>query len=276
MEFSTFTADSHQTPNVPGVRRFWKIRRKAFTSEWPLLAATTTGEITTNPLASLPQYFEPAEYVVPINTKDATFSSLPESGFDTYSHKFDYEMAGMGKDLMAEIMKNRNSQSVYIVEDTDEQLWVFGTSARGLVETISGGLGKLGTDKRGLAITATNDGLMWPPLPLSDAITTLFFNRFLGYSLVRRDYGTNYGVTPNTTFTISVPAIKAFVVGDAVNVRSYFGSGWAPAQGPYAGTISSITLNGAYYDVVIVGSVANTGANILAQRWAILKNGVTE
>jgi len=274
-EFSNFAADSHQTPNVPGVRRFWKIRSKAFTASWPLLADTTTGEITTNPLTKLPAYFVPAEYVVPQSTKDGKFNNQPEPGYENFTHSFDYEMAGLGKDLMAEIMKNRNAQSIYIIEDAHEQLWLLGSSGRGLVETINGGFGKLGSDKRGLSISASSDGHAWPALPLSAAVNTAFLNRFLGYDLVRRDYVSNVSKIPNTSFTISVPDVKAFIVGDPVNVRAYFGSGWTPTHGPFAGTISSITLNGAYYDVVILGSAANSGSSFLAAKWAILKDTVT-
>lgn len=247
MEFSTFAADSHQTPNVPGIRRFWKIRRKAFTGSWPVLADTTTGEITADPFLKLPEYFVAAEYIVPQNTKDAKFTNLPELGYDNYQHSFDYEMAGMTKDLMAEIMKNRNSDNVYIVEDTDQQLWVLGTSNRGLVETISGGFGKLGNDKRGLTITATNDGFMWPPLPLSENTKIDFNVRQQGYGpFFQNNIYLNYTFTMGSTKTLrpgnangeTMPLIFDGVFGVRAGVAWKYGDIILLTKG-HEGTLSS-------------------------------------
>lgn len=275
MDFSSFTADGVQDDNIAGLRRFWKVITKSFTGEYPAKAHVVGGEVTADALAFLPQYFQPAEYILPNDTKGFEYELGGADGSEGFKHMIVFEKAGHNNALVAEMQKDMNARAVYFVEDTAGQIIVVGSSVKGLKLTSKGGSGKQGGEKRGAVMTAEETGFKWAPVPMSAAIKTKFFNRFLGYDLVRRDYGANYGVVPNSTFTISVPDVKAFMAGDVVNVRSYFGAGWTPAQGPYAGTISSITLNGAYYDVVIVGNVANTGTTILAQRWAILKNGVT-
>lgn len=275
MDFSSFTADGVQEDNIAGLRRFWKFITKAFTGEYPAKAHVVNGEVTADVLAFLPQYHVPAEYVLPNDTKGFEYELAGPDGSESWKHMLNFEMAGHNKGLIAEMQKDQNARAVYVVEDTDGQLIVVGSSVKGLKMNTKGGSGKTGGEKRGAVMTAEEVGYSWAPVPMSAAMKTKFFNRFLGYDLVRRDYGANYGVTPNANFTISVPDVKAFMVGDTVNVRGYFGAGWSPTHGPFAGTISSITLNGAFYDVVIAGSTANGGVNYLAQRWAILKNGVT-
>jgi hypothetical protein len=275
MDFSGFTADGVQKDNIAGIRRFWKVITKAFTGEFPTKAHVVNGQVTANALSFLPAYHIPAEYILPNDTKNFDYELSGPEGSESWKHIIGYEMAGFSDAMVTEMMKDQNARSVYFVEDTDGNIVVVGTSVKGLKVTTQGGSGKQGGEKRGAVMTGEEVGYRWAPVPLSQAMKTAFLNRFLGYDLVRRDYGTSYGIIPNTTFTLSVPDVKAFAVGNPVNVRAYFGSGWSPSHGPFAGTISSITPNGAFFDVVIVGSVSNSGTNNLSQRWGILRNTVT-
>ncbi|MCP9763812.1 hypothetical protein [Lacihabitans soyangensis] len=181
MDFSGFTADGVQQDNIAGILRFWKVITKAFTGEFPAKAHVVNGEVTADPLAFLPQYFVPAEYVVPNDTKSFDYELLGSDGSENWKHMVGYEMAGFSAAMVAEMMKDQNARSVFFMEDTDGNIVVVGTSVKGLKVTTKGGTGKQGGEKRGAVMTGEEVGYRWAPVPLSVAKKKDFLRRMTGY-----------------------------------------------------------------------------------------------
>lgn len=203
MDFSGFTADGVQQDNIAGILRFWKVITKAFTGEFPAKAHVVNGEVTADPLAFLPQYFVPAEYVVPNDTKSFDYELLGTDGSENWKHLVGYEKAGFSAAMVAEMMKDQNARSVFFMEDTDGNIVVVGTSVKGLRVTTKGGTGKQGGEKRGAVMIGEEVGYRWAPVPLSAAVRNDFLIRQAGYGpFFQRNVYLNYTFTVGSTKTL--------------------------------------------------------------------------
>jgi hypothetical protein len=177
MDFSGFEADSQQLDNVAGLRRMWKVRAKSFVGEYPAKADIVDGEITVSPTVRLPVYFMPAEYKVPQNTAMYSDVLAGNRGYQAYRHVVGYQMAGLSKGLLKELLKDINAGAVYFLEDTNGNINVAGTSKKGLPLNTTGNSGKDGSEQRGKVMAAEEVGFRWPVMPLSDAAKAAFFTR---------------------------------------------------------------------------------------------------
>lgn len=181
MDFSSFTADGVQEDNIAGLRRFWKVLTKSFTGEYPAKAHVVGGEVTADVLAFLPQYFEPAEYILPNDTKGFDYELGGADGSEGFKHMLVYEKAGHNNALVAEMQKDMNARAVYFVEDTAGQIIVVGSSVKGLKLTSKGGSGKMGGEKRGAVMTAEETGFKWAPVPMSEVMKAKWMLRMAGF-----------------------------------------------------------------------------------------------
>jgi hypothetical protein len=248
MDFSGFSADSHQENNPEGIVRLWKILSKSFTAEYPVKADVATGEITVNPVSRLPANFVPAEYVLPAKTIFFNDMLSGEIGYMSCEHVIEFESAGFSKEIFKELFNDINAGAVYVAELADSKLCVIGTSKKGLVISSAGQSGKTAGDKRGRKYKAQNAGYKWPVLPLSTAAKYNFLlrtfgygpfyqqNIYLSYSLtVGVSYnfkwkdvnGTNVNLTSvsiakaESEGAMAVRASAAFIVGDTVILTNY-------------------------------------------------------
>jgi hypothetical protein len=247
MDFSGFTADGVQKDNIAGIRRFWKVITKAFTGEFPSKAHVVNGQVTADALAFLPAYRIPAEYVLPNDTKNFDYELSGPEGSESWKHTIGYEMAGFSAAMVAEMMKDQNARSVFFVEDTDGNIVVVGTSVKGLKVTTQGGSGKQGGEKRGAVMTGEEVGYRWTPVPLSTASKNLWLARQKGYLATFKTLGksesfTVGGPNPAPTNTLPVDDVRAFRIGDPVQVQAANGMAILPGV-MGTGTITNIVGN---------------------------------
>ncbi|MDP1814432.1 MAG: hypothetical protein Q8K92_08285 [Leadbetterella sp.] len=225
MDFSSFTADGVQEDNVAGLRRFWKVITKVFTGEYPAKAHVVAGEVTADVLAFLPQYYEPAEYILPNDTKGFDYELGGADGSEGWKHMLVYEKAGHNNALVAEMQKDMNARAVYFVEDTAGQIIVVGSSVKGLKLTSKGGSGKQGGEKRGAVMAAEEVGYKWAPVPMSAAMKAQWMLRMAGY-------GPYYQGNVYFNNTLTVGVVKSFTLRDDMGVaiamtEEYSGGAWA-------------------------------------------------
>jgi hypothetical protein len=252
MDFSGFGADSEQEDNVAGLARMWKVRDKSFVGEYPAKADIVDGEITVSPTVRLPPFFVPAEYVVPQNTAMYSDTLAGNLGYQAYRHVVGYQMAGLSKQLLRELLKDINAGAVYFLEDTNGNINVAGTSKKGLPLNTTGNSGKDGSEQRGKVMAAEEVGFRWPVMPLSDAAKAAFLTRLLGFENLTNTLLTSVTVNWNQNNTFTFPSRSGYTVGDRVKIQFFFGAGHAtPLNIVYWGTINQINVSGGQFSFVV-------------------------
>ncbi|CAN1553139.1 hypothetical protein MCERE19_02253 [Spirosomataceae bacterium] len=269
MDFSGFTADGVQKDNIAGIRRFWKVITKAFTGEFPTKAHVVNGQVTANALSFLPAYRIPAEYVLPNDTKNFDYELSGPEGSESWKHIIGYEMAGFSAAMVAEMMKDQNARSVFFVEDTDGNIVVVGTSVKGLKVTIQGGSGKQGGEKRGAVMTGEEVGYRWAPVPLSTASKDLWMARQKGYLATYIGASVTFtvgGARPEPTRTLLVDDVRAFRIGDPVQVQAVNGDAILPGV---MGTGSITNIVGNNMTITLTSSGVGLGNPITSTQFRI-------
>ncbi|CAN1552979.1 hypothetical protein MCERE19_02246 [Spirosomataceae bacterium] len=174
VDFSNLTADAVQDDNIAGNLAFFGvISSKAFNAEYPALADVTTGEITGSPVARLgTRKFAKVE--VPQNS--IAFDSEdtgPSAGHNNIDHIFKAKLAGMPKEVQAELRKYKNNPCVFIVPGADGTHYLVGSSNNGIILRGKGRSGMIGTDERGFDLEGKSSGHRDHPLPISAATLAL-------------------------------------------------------------------------------------------------------
>ncbi len=169
VNFSSIAADSTQAGNPAGARRVMRALAKSFTGGWPIKADITAGEITVAPRITAGSF---AIYEVPANTIDASDELLGEPGYQNWKQGIEFQMAGLSKQLQAELAKDINAGSVFLVELNDDQFVVVGTSQKPIFLKNSGKIGKKGSEQRGKTLKGDEEGYMWGLTPLSSTIAS--------------------------------------------------------------------------------------------------------
>lgn len=170
VNFSSIAADSTQEGNPAGARLITRIPAKVFTSPWPVQTDIVNGEIATAPTVM----FGWAVYQVPPNTIDFSDEQIGEPGYHNYKQSIEFQMAGLSKELQAEMAKDINVGSVYVVMANDNQWFVVGTSKKPIFTKNSGKIGKKGSDQRGKTLKGEEEGYMWGILPLKQSVGSAF------------------------------------------------------------------------------------------------------
>lgn len=169
INFSSIAADSTQLGNPAGARRIARALAKSFTGGWPVKADITAGEITVAPRIAASSF---AVYEVPVNTIDASDDQIGEPGYQNFKQSIEFQMAGLSKQLQAELAKDINAGSVFLVELNDDQWVVVGTSQKPIFMKSSGKIGKKGSDQRGKTLKGEEEGYLWGLMPLSSTVVT--------------------------------------------------------------------------------------------------------
>jgi hypothetical protein len=254
IDFSGFEADRQQQDNVAGLRRMWKVLDKSFVAEYPVKSDIVAGEITVSPTVRMRPYLIPAHYMVPINTAMYSDVLAGARGYQAYRHVVGYQMAGLGKELLAELLKDINSGSVYFLEDTNGNINVAGSSKKGLPINTTGNSGKDGNEQRGKVMASEEVGFRWPVMPLSAAARTAFLNRvenvtFLIMNVQSRFLNFNELVIFNYG---PLPSIGAFISAAQVRIRAFTDASFT-TQSP------QIPVNGIIGNLIAHGETTESG-----------------
>ncbi|MCP9763807.1 hypothetical protein [Lacihabitans soyangensis] len=174
LDFSNLAADAVQEDNIAGnLAWFGVISAKAFSGEYPAVADVTAGEITGSPVARLGAH-EFAKVEVPQNS--VVFDSDdngPSAGHNNIDHMLKAKLAGMSKEVQAELKKYKNNPCVFIVPGSDGRHYLVGSSNHGIILRGKGKSGGVGTDERGFDLEGKSSGHRDHPLPISAATLAL-------------------------------------------------------------------------------------------------------
>lgn len=168
VNFANLNATSEQEGNPGGIRTLLVAEKRFIDGVWPKKADITAGEITTLPTMVDTAKF--AAYECPDGTVEISSEKQGDPGFQSYKHSIEFMFAGFSKEIQAELAKNMNAGSVYILEMNGGQYVVVGSSDNPIFVKQSFKGGKKGNDKRGFTLKGEQDGFMWDILPLKDTL----------------------------------------------------------------------------------------------------------
>ncbi|UHG93316.1 hypothetical protein [Spirosoma oryzicola] len=153
-----------QTPNPAGGRRAFVVLAadlKDDVIDWPKKGNITASELT----VAIPlKVGKSMAIITPAdNTLDATFESQGDRFYQSFKHSIMFDIAGNGKAQLVEAEKYVNAGVIFIVEENDDTMKVYGTKLQPIVLKQKGQLGKKGGDKKGISFSGDNDSYTFAP-----------------------------------------------------------------------------------------------------------------
>ncbi|MGV3560757.1 hypothetical protein [Larkinella arboricola] len=155
---------SDQVPNPPGGRRLFAVLVEDLADtviDWPRLADITESEVTVAipvKAGKILSVIKPAE-----NSLDATFENQGDRNYMAYKHGISFDIAGLSQAQLTEAAKFMNAGCIFIVEEHDDTMKVYGTKLNPITLKQKGQLGKKGGDKKGMSFSGDNDSFMFAP-----------------------------------------------------------------------------------------------------------------
>ncbi|GAB3911583.1 hypothetical protein GCM10028803_53400 [Larkinella knui] len=153
-----------QLPNPPGGRRVFAVLAADLDDaviDWPRIADITASECT----VAIPvkagktlAVITPAE-----NSLDATFENQGDRNYMAYKHAIMFDIAGLSQTQLTEAAKFMNAGCIFLVEEHDETVKIYGTKLNPITLKQKGQLGKKGGDKKGMSFSGDNDSFMFAP-----------------------------------------------------------------------------------------------------------------
>ncbi|OIN61182.1 hypothetical protein [Arsenicibacter rosenii] len=161
VNFASIDAQSYQEANPGGIRRVLIMLSRKFANPWPTLAGIDAdNEVTVAPVLKNAQD-KWAEYLFPDGTASLDSDGGGDPGYQSFKHVAELALAGLSKDVRAEIKKHKNAGCVIVMEMKDGQFLVAGSSDDPIFLKSSFKGGKKGNDKRGFTLKGDVDGMMW-------------------------------------------------------------------------------------------------------------------
>lgn len=168
--FVEFKNIDEQVANPAGIRRFGIVAVKdldSSTIDWPRASGAnphvdeTKMEVT---LAIPLQANKTIAVITPAdNSANLNFESQGERYYQSYKYSVAFDIAGLTKAQAVEFRKLLNTGVIIFAEYFDGEIRVVGSKLAPMMLTSKGDTGKKGGDKKGYAVSGTNDSYVIEP-----------------------------------------------------------------------------------------------------------------
>lgn len=250
--FLAFTADSAQQANLAGGSWLVKINCEHIMKTWPLAGDVVNGVIQKLPLLRADAGLA---IIKPVpGTLRYKFPNIGSHGHQHYRHEISYEVANESEAITAELEKDLNSKSVFIVMKPDGRMIVLGTSSAGLMVTNDGDSGEEGGENK-TSVSAYSDVQMGRP-------------KFLLASLEDQIRMGNDGYSLTLTSTLGTLATVGNTALAGINLRNISNAA-IPRKYAVNDLVKINSLNTTSYALGIIESLPDTAGYITARVSAV-------
>ncbi len=153
-----------QTPNPAGGRRVYAILTADLADnvvDWPRVADITASEVTLAipvKAGKVLAIIQPAD-----NSLDAQYENQGDRYYQSFKHSLMFDIAALTKEQITAASRFVNAGAIFLVEEHDDTIKVYGTKLNPIILKQKGQLGKKGGDKNGMSFSGDNDSFMFAP-----------------------------------------------------------------------------------------------------------------